>query len=933
MMPPTMAPPQSAGVPQQSSGLLGQSAFDISRLTPPQAFVVPRVSMTSGMLSLGARSSPLERLLPSMLGESDLASPLKPFQAGLQPYIAPAGTPWQEEVIYDRIAKTDAQIQAEMMYYFNAAQAYDTGLRAQRMQASDYYNARAFGDEERGRSHLVLSTVRDTIRATLPSLLRVFTAVENPVEFVPSISDNEQLGLMHAELARQATEYARWALFTANDGWMVLHDAMLDALTRKIGWVRWYWGQQRAQRVEDCDRLLLPQLQYLLQEPGITAQRVVRRPMLPNEQRAVAATPEGAAYLQAGGPPVFYAARITRSAARAWPIVEAVPSECIWLVSDAETVGNARAVFHVRDVPASDLISAGLPADKVMKATQQGITHRKRQEAVARDPISGSYMRGSPPNDQAMRLVRYIEGWCKMDTDGDGIAELVHTHAVGFSPQLCRWDRTDEIPVAGFTPYREPGRVIGFSQADMVADLQRTETRVMRAILDSLGQSIFPRTVVQVGQVNLDDARQTAVGAIIRVSQQGAVQELAKPFVGAQALPVMESLEAVRESRTGITRTSQGLTAESLQSTAPLAVAAQTGAAQDRLDMMARTLAETGLVPLYQGLLRMMARKQDRPNVLSIRGKWVTIDPRALNVIWAMQINIGGRGTPTERVAMLNAIAAKQEQILAPAVQAGRLDTPLVGLPEYRNTLARMCEAVGISDVVSYFKELPANWQPPPPPPQPSTDQVLAQVEAQKTQADIADSAGKRETDRIKTLMEDDRARDEAALQAWTSAYSTGAQHGTPVPSIDEFKKAMKAGTSRAALLTGGTGPQGAGPQGAGAQGAGPQGAGGIPSGGLGGQPAPGATGGPPPRGGGPPFPTAVTPPPGAVPSAPGQPGRVASLPVAAPPVATPAGATTATDPATMLAMRRAMLQGGGNAAGMALGNRALLGPQGPAGG
>ena len=83
---------------------------------------------------------------------------------------------------------------------------------------------RKIGDEEPGRSQLVMTMVRDTIRATLPSLIRVFTAVENPVEFIPTVSDNEQLGELHAELARQATSYANWALFTANRGWMILHD-------------------------------------------------------------------------------------------------------------------------------------------------------------------------------------------------------------------------------------------------------------------------------------------------------------------------------------------------------------------------------------------------------------------------------------------------------------------------------------------------------------------------------------------------------------------------------------------------------------------------------------------------------------------------------------------------------------------------------------
>jgi hypothetical protein len=286
------------------------------------------------------------------------------------------------------------------------------------------------------------------------------------------------------------------------------------------------------------------------------------------------------------------------------------------------------------------------------------------------------------------------------------------------------------------------------------------------------------------------------------MSQQGAVQELSKPFIGDAALMVMQQLDAVREGRTGITRTSQGLTAESLQSTTPTAVNAQTGASQDRLDMIARTLAETGLAPLFVGLLRLMAKHQDRPNVLSIRGKWVPVDPRALSAMWDVQVNIGGKGTPAERLSMLAAIAAKQEQILAPAIQQGMLDTPIVGLPNYRATLARMVETAGMSDVVTYFKELGPNWQPPPPPPpKPSTDEVLAQVESDKLRASVADDDRQAQTDRLKLALDDDRSRAEAAVTAWVNAYSTAATQGTPMPSIGEFQAALRSQIPLQALL------------------------------------------------------------------------------------------------------------------------------------
>ena len=633
--------------------------------------------------------------------DSDAALPpgLRAYAAGLRPAVRPEGVGWQQEIIYERLGKSDREIEQVCRYYFDNARNYDQALSRERVTASQYYAGRPFGDgsEQPGRSQLVMTVVRDTIRSMLPSLLRVFTAVEDPVSFEPASSEILGDDQLATTLSRQATDYCRWALFTANGGWQILHDCLLDALTRKAGWVRWHWGARRQVRTEVCEGLLQPQLQMLLAEPGIEAQRIVRRPMTRGEQQALAKTSDGQMWLSQGGAAEYWSATITRSAQQAWPLIEAVPAECLWIDPGAATVEEARAVWHVRDVTVSELIEMGLPEDKVLAHRDVMMRSQQRRELIARNEAQGRNIGSSPPVDQSMAFVRYCEGWVRVDADNDNRAELIHVHMLGNATSLIQWERVDEIPVACFTPYREPGRVIGSSVADMVMDLQKVESRVMRAVLDSLGQAMFPRTSVVLGQANLADVRQTAIGAIIRVAQQGAVQELTKPFTGKEALPVMEVLEAIRESRTGITRASQGLTVDELQSTAPVAVSQQTSAAQDRLDMVARTLAETGLAPLYTGLLKMMARQQDRPNVIRIRGSWVAIDPRALATMWETSVNVGGKGMPQERMALLGQIAAKQEMLVA---NYG-LQNPLVGVPEYRNTLARMLETAGISDVSS----------------------------------------------------------------------------------------------------------------------------------------------------------------------------------------------------------------------------------------
>ena len=268
---------------------------------------------------------------------------LRRYAAGLRPTAKPAGVTWQQEIVFERLGKDDREIEAVAQYYFKIAQNYDMYLSRERITASQYYDGRPLGDETPGRSQIVLTVVRDTIRSTLPSLLRVFTGVEDPVSALnrssSEITGNDQLA---TALSKQATDYARWALFTANHGWQVLHDVLLDALTRKAGWARWYWGKREQIRTDVCEGLLQPQLQMLLAQPGIEAQRIVSRPMTDEEVSTLQKTPDGAMYLQQGGAPEMWAATITRTAQQNWPCVEAVPAECVWVVADANDVGTAQ---------------------------------------------------------------------------------------------------------------------------------------------------------------------------------------------------------------------------------------------------------------------------------------------------------------------------------------------------------------------------------------------------------------------------------------------------------------------------------------------------------------------------------------------------------------------------------------------------------------
>jgi hypothetical protein len=303
----------------------------------------------------------------------------------------------------------------------------------------------------------------------------------------------------------------------------------------------------------------------------------------------------------------------------------------------------------------------------------------------------------------------------------------------------------DERPFAAFCPDPEPHMFFGDDLADMTKDIQRIRTNVTRAMLDSLALSIYPRTGVVEGQVNIEDVLNTEMGAVVRMTTPGAVIPFAHDFVGGQALVIIDHLKAERDARLGLHN--MAMDADSLQSTTKAAVTAQERAATANLKMIARLYAETGFKRLMKGLLRLVVAHQDQPRMVRLRNTWVQVDPRAWNADMDVSVNVGlGQGMAEDRIAALQMVKQTQEQIL----QTLGPNNPLCDLGQYRLTLAKLLELAGYKDPSQFFKAIPPGFQVETPPPQPSPEQLLAQVEMQKIHADMATDAARLDLDRDK---------------------------------------------------------------------------------------------------------------------------------------------------------------------------------------
>jgi hypothetical protein len=632
----------------------------------------------------------------------------------------------------------------------------DSYLAPERERAMAYYLAEPFGNEEEGRSQVVLTEVRDTVLAMLPSLLRIFTGGDKILEFVPKSAED-------VASAEQATDLINYVFYQENPGFRILHDAMKDGLLLKTGVLTWYVREDERVEYHSYSGLTREEAAFIMQDQEVKVDEY-----------------EEETDMMTGISVVEMKVRRIRKTPRY--VVECVPPEQFLIDNEATSIDDAIYVGRRRLATISELVAMGYDREILeMNAGTGGF--EMNGEVITRNPADQSFFGITSTTDETTDKIFYVESYIRIDKDGDGIAELHKVCTVGNGAYILHDEVVQTAPFSLLEPDPTPHTIFGQSIADQTMDLQLVKSSIMRNTLDSLAQSIHPRTVVVEGQVNIDDVLNVETGAIIRARAPGMVQPLAEPFVGQQALGVMGYLDEIKTQRTGISRASQGLDAEALQSTTRAAVQAQLSSSQERIEMISRLFAD-GMKRCFQGLLQLVVQHQDKPKIVRLRNQFVPIDPRGWDVGMDMIVNIAlGRGSDEQRMVFLQAILAQQKEIIA---NFGPYN-PLVSLEQYRDTLAEITKLSGYMDPSKFWKEVSPQevdafmQQQSQSAQRPDPATVLAQVEAEKIKADIVINAAKQELERQKAMAEADLQRDKLYVDALLRAAEINAKYNTQV--------------------------------------------------------------------------------------------------------------------------------------------------------
>jgi hypothetical protein len=608
----------------------------------------------------------------------------------------------------------------------------------QRKQALEAYLRQPYGNEVEGKSQIVTGEVAEAIDGALPSLVRIFTGSDNIVVFEPQ-------GPRDEASAKQATDYCNWVFNRDNAGVAILHDWFKDALMQKNGIVKAYWEDKEDITKERYFDLSNDELAMLMSDETmeIVEQDTTELPII---------DPMGQPVVDPMGMPVMGSTHnvVVQQKKKSGKVtIENVPPEEFLISKKARTIADSPFVAHRQMLTRSDLVAMGFNK-KQIEGLQMGDALAYTPERVAR------YSAGEQPyqtqtDDPSMQEIEVFECYVKTDMNGKGIAAL--TQVFYASNEILQdedgkemVEEVDYVPFHSICPIPIPHKFFGNSLADRTVDLQLIKTTITRQMLDNLYLTNNARVVAVEGQVNLDDLLTSTAGGVIRAKSQGAVQQLVVQNVANQAFPMLQYLDTVQSKRTGVSDASQGLDPAILQNVTAAAVASMQQAGAGKIELMARIFAETGVKSLFQGILHLLCKYQDKARMVRMRGEFVEFDPRTWANQYDVSINVGlGAGNRQEQMAMLSMVLAKQEQLIA---QYGPAN-PYVSPAQYRGTLGRMVEIAGFKDSAEFYKPITPEQDQALSNPPPQQQQMPPEVQAimARTQAEIQANQAKAQAD------------------------------------------------------------------------------------------------------------------------------------------------------------------------------------------
>tara|TARA_R110000782_G_C14807045_1_gene412380 strand:- start:44 stop:2173 length:2130 start_codon:yes stop_codon:yes gene_type:complete len=538
------------------------------------------------------------------------------------------------------------------------------------------------------QSSVVSTDISDVVESDMPSLARIFTGSGDVVTFQPNTDNKAEI--LEAE---EKTKYVNWIVRNQPDSFKIIHDWLKDAEIQKNGVVKYFIEEQKEVEEVEYENVDAEEIQAIIESLKGSKVDKVKVEVSEQNEDGLNALEELATF--------DIKFRVTTQKQKVCIIN--IPPESFLITRNARSVDDAEMVGDRVRKTRGELLSEGF--DKVLinqLSTIDGDDRRTSNISSVRNRDQGGSNYDTSINNWASEFVEISDLYVKVDFDGDGIAERRHVMFSGNKVLINEY--YNHVPYASLSAILMPHKAIGRSRAEITYPYQLQKTALQRGVNDNIYMVNNPRNVVH-PDVDLDDMLTVRTNGIIRLDEDTnvlpgqAVFPLVVPYIGQQALQVIQYIDTTRAQATGSLLANQGLESDDLNNETATRFNGVQDASDAKIELIARNYGETGFRKLYEGIAWIVSRYQDTEQEIRVLGKALTVNPKSWKYQHHVQSNVGlGAGDNEKSLQSLQGIYGIQQSL----IQQG---STLADEKDVYNTLARMVEGIGFPRVNEFFND------------------------------------------------------------------------------------------------------------------------------------------------------------------------------------------------------------------------------------
>lgn len=521
-------------------------------------------------------------------------------------------------------------------------------------------------------SSLVSTDVADTIEWALPSLMKVFTGSDEVITVAGVTEEDDQnAGVMQSLLVYQ--------LQRQNKFFPILYNWMKDALITGMGIIKCYWERTEGYTPETAQ--LNADALKLLTQTGVEITNVE-------------------------GPDIMGDFTVTWNSTyyiKNSPKLENILVSEFLYSPDAKNLEDANFIAHRKKVTMSHLRQKereGIYANVDMVHPDSGpiswITDQV--EDVIGDHYTPLH---NNQQDKAREEVTIYECYTKIDFNNDGVLEDMIITVAGDVILRAEPNYMGRHPFFSISPTKDPHRIwVKRSYAELIGELQDMKVALTRQIVQNIALTNDPKMILAEDSINISDYVEGR--KVIRKKPGSPMGDAAMPMpvnqLSPQTFQFLEYLEGQKENRTGITRYNQGLDANSLNKTAT-GISAILGQSSQRLELIARMFAETGISELFRFMVSLNQKFVDQNTVVRLTNKQLRVSPDDLNGNFDLIVNAGISISTKESTIMT------LQTMLTALMQTQAAGIPIVTPQNIYNLFKKWIESAGFKNYSDYVTD------------------------------------------------------------------------------------------------------------------------------------------------------------------------------------------------------------------------------------